>query len=103
MDAVKLMPWASSGAPTEAGIRSLMQAEGLNPYAWSNAPHDTYAAHSHTYNKVIYCVNGSITFGLPEEKRQLTLHPGDRLELPAGVVHDAVVGSDGVLCLEAHR
>jgi quercetin dioxygenase-like cupin family protein len=103
MDTLKLTPWTSPGVPTEPVIRSLMQAEGLSPYAWSNAPHDVYAAHSHTYNKVIYCVTGSITFGLPDERRQLTLHPGDRLELPAGLVHDAVVGSDGVLCLEAHR
>jgi quercetin dioxygenase-like cupin family protein len=102
MEAVRLMPWASAGVPVEPGIRSLMQAEGLSPYAWSNAPHDVYTAHSHTYNKVIYCVSGAITFGLPEQKQQLTLHPGDRLELPAGIVHDAVVGADGVVCLEAH-
>ena len=28
---------------------------------------------------------------------------GDRLDLPAGTAHDAVVGADGVACLEAHR
>ena len=28
--------------------------------------------------------------------------PGDRLDLPAGTRHDAVVGPDGVRCLEAH-
>jgi hypothetical protein len=27
---------------------------------------------------------------------------GDRLDLPAGTAHDAVVGPDGVTCLEAH-
>ncbi len=79
-----------------------MQAQGLRFYSWSNAPHDVYAAHSHEYNKVIYCVSGSITFGAPGEDRQVTLHPGDRLDLPAGAVHDAVVGSEGVVCLEAH-
>jgi hypothetical protein len=31
------------------------------------------------------------------------LNPGDRLDLPAGTVHDAVVGPQGVVCLEAHR
>jgi len=79
-----------------------MQAEGLNPYSWSNGPHDVYAAHIHTYDKVIYCVSGSITFGLPHEDIRLTLHPGDRLELPAGTLHDAVVGDEGVVCLEGH-
>jgi hypothetical protein len=28
--------------------------------------------------------------------------PGDRLDLPASVVHAAEVGENGVVCLEAH-
>ena len=80
-----------------------MADEGLNPYSWSNSPFDVYSAHSHSYNKVIYVVQGSITFGLPELGKQLTLKTGDRLDLPAGVVHDAHVGAQGVVCLEAHK
>ena len=32
----------------------------------------------------------------------IDLEVGDRLDLPAGTRHDAVVGRDGVTCLEAH-
>ncbi len=96
-------PWADSTAPTESALRRLCEAQGLHPYQWSNGPHDTYAPHSHSYDKVIYVVRGSITFGLPELGGQLTLNPGDRLDLPVGVVHDAEVGAQGVVCLEAHR
>ena len=80
-----------------------MSEEGLSPYSWSNGPHDVYAVHSHSYNKVIYVVQGSITFGLPELGKQLMLKAGDRLDLPAGVLHDAVVGAQGVVCLEGHK
>jgi quercetin dioxygenase-like cupin family protein len=80
-----------------------MTDEGLSPYSWSNGPHDMYSAHTHSYNKVIYVVQGSITFGLPELGKQLTLKAGDRLDLPAGTVHGAVVGSQGVVCLEGHK
>lgn len=80
-----------------------MANEGLSPYVWSNGPHDVYAAHTHSYDKVIYVVRGSITFGLPELGQRLTLRTGDRLDLPAGTVHDAVVGADGVICLEGHK
>jgi quercetin dioxygenase-like cupin family protein len=80
-----------------------MVDEGLSPYSWSNGPHDVYAAHSHGYDKVIYVVRGSITFGLPDLGKQLTLKAGDRLDLPASIVHDARVGADGVVCLEAHK
>jgi quercetin dioxygenase-like cupin family protein len=80
-----------------------MTDQGLSPYAWSNGPHDAYSAHTHGYDKVIYVVSGSITFGLPELDRKLTLNPGDRLDLPRGAVHDALVGPNGVVCLEGHR
>jgi quercetin dioxygenase-like cupin family protein len=80
-----------------------MTDEGLSPYTWSNGPHDVYSPHLHSYDKVIYVVQGSITFGLPELGGKLSLRAGDRLDLPANTVHDAVVGPQGVICLEAHR
>src|SRR5512147_600885 len=103
MNTPHVTPWAGSTAPTESTLRQLMADEGLNPYPWSNGPHDVYAAHSHGYDKVIYVVKGCITFGLPQLGQQILLKAGDRLDLPAGTVHDAVVGSQGVVCLEAHR
>jgi len=99
----RVTPWAGSAPATQFTLWQLMTDEGLSPYSWSNQPHDTYAAHSHSYDKVIYVVQGSITFGLPALKQKLTLKAGDRLDLPAEIVHDAVVGSQGVVCLEAHR
>jgi quercetin dioxygenase-like cupin family protein len=93
--------WAGSTTPTESTLRQLYADEGLSPYQWSNGPHDTYAAHSHSYDKVIYVVRGSITFGLPELGQSLELQAGDRLDLPAGVVHNAQVSAQGVVCLEA--
>ena len=98
-----LTPWADPTPPTESKLMRLCAEQGLHPYPWSNGPHDVYSAHSHSYDKVIYVVHGSITFGLPELGQQLTLKAGDRLDLPAGTVHDAVVGSQGVACLEAHN
>jgi quercetin dioxygenase-like cupin family protein len=96
-------PWADFAPPTQSTLRQLRSDEGLSPYTWSKGPHDRYAAHSHSYDKVIYVVQGSITFGLPELVKQLDMKAGDRLDLPAGVVHQAVVGAQGVVCLEAHR
>lgn len=103
MNAPLVTPWADSVPPTRTTLWQLMVAEGLDPYAWSNGPFDIYSAHSHGYDKVIYVVLGSITFGLPDLGKSLTLKAGDRLDLPAGVVHDAHVGSEGVVCLEGHK
>jgi quercetin dioxygenase-like cupin family protein len=79
-----------------------MQAEGLGPSSWSNGPGDRYGAHDHGYDKIIVVASGSITFGLPGEGRTVALAAGDRLELPSRTRHDAVVGPQGVTCLEAH-
>jgi len=95
--------WEATEQPTEASLRAMMTREGLRPYSWSNGPHDVYAPHKHDYGKVIYVVSGSITFGLVLEKREIEMRPGDRLDLPAGMVHDARVGPKGVACLEAHK
>jgi quercetin dioxygenase-like cupin family protein len=79
-----------------------LRADGLAASPWSNGPGDTYAAHSHDYDKVLVCAEGSIVFGLPDRREHVVLEVGDRLDLPAGTRHDAVVGPVGVTCLEAH-
>jgi quercetin dioxygenase-like cupin family protein len=87
------------------GTRDLgarLRGEGLDPTAWSNGPGDRYAAHEHGYDKVIVVERGSIVFGLPDAGATVELSTGDRLELPAGIRHDARVGPAGVTCLEAH-
>ncbi|CAN5452938.1 hypothetical protein BH20CHL7_BH20CHL7_11400 [soil metagenome] len=83
-------------------LRARLASEGLDPGAWSNGPGDRYGAHAHGYDKVIVVAAGSIRFGLPEAAASVDLDTGDRLELPAGTSHDAVVGRRGVTCLEAH-
>ena len=101
-DSPKVTLWESDTPPTRDELWRIMTDEGLSPYTWSNGPLDVYAAHTDSYDKVIYVVSGSITFSLPELERNLTLFPGDRLDLPKGTVHDALVGKDGVVCLEGH-
>ena len=102
MKSATVTPWASPELPTESAIRQKLEAENLRYYKWGNDPLDTYAPHTHDFNKVIYVVFGSITFGLPQTGQKLTLKTGDRLDLPAGTIHNAVVGIEGVECLEAH-
>jgi len=102
MSTIVFTPWAGSGPPAKAMLMQICAPEGLSPYQWSNGPNDVYSAHKHSYDKVIYVVSGSITFGLPEDGREILLNAGDRIDLPADTVHNAVVGSEGVTCLEAH-
>ena len=83
-------------------VAERLRAEGLSPSSWSNGPGDRYAAHDHDYDKVLAVESGSIRFGLPDLGSAVEMATGDRLDLPAGTRHDALVGGDGVVCLEAH-
>ena len=80
-----------------------LRGEATGCYSWSNAPGDRYAPHSHSYEKVLYCVEGSIAFVLEAEGRQLDLNAGDRMVLPAGTIHSAIVGPAGCTCIEGRR
>jgi quercetin dioxygenase-like cupin family protein len=80
-----------------------LRGEATGCYSWSNGPGDRYAAHSHAYEKVLYCVDGSITFLLEAGGQRIELKAGDRMVLPAGTVHGAVVGPSGCTCIEGRR
>lgn len=80
-----------------------LRAEASGCYSWSNGPGDRYAPHTHSYEKVLYCVDGSITFVLEDGGTNIELHAGDRMVLPAATVHSAIVGSAGCTCIEGRR
>ena len=80
-------------------IDARVRREAREVYGWSNGPRDRYAEHVHTYTKLLYCTRGSIDFVLGDG-RTLSLQPGDRLVLPAGTAHSAVVGPEGCACIE---
>jgi quercetin dioxygenase-like cupin family protein len=84
-------------------LMAKLRTEAGGCYSWSNGPGDRYAAHSHNFEKVLYCVEGSITFVLEGDGSRLELKAGDRMELPVGTVHSAVVGPSGCTCIEGHR
>jgi quercetin dioxygenase-like cupin family protein len=79
-----------------------LQDLGFEASGWVNGPGERYAAHAHAYDKVIAVERGSIRFGLPGSNEAVELIEGDRLDLPAGTTHDALVGPAGVSCLESH-
>jgi quercetin dioxygenase-like cupin family protein len=84
-------------------LMTTLRREAGSCYSWSNGPHDRYAAHSHPYEKVLYCVEGSITFMIEREGNRVDLSSGDRMVLPPGTVHSAVVGPTGCTCIEGKR
>ena len=92
---------ASAISGRDAALEAL-RAEGCSaPRPWGNGPGDTYVRHAHGYHKVLFCLDGSITFHLDEG--DVELEPGDRLDIEPGTEHGATVGPNGCSCVEASR
>ena len=86
------------GSRDEATAVRLLREQGLTPRGWANPPGDAYGRHEHSYHKVLYCVAGGVTFHT--SAGNLSLEPGDRLDIEPGTEHAATVGPDGVRCVE---
>jgi len=80
-------------------VEEKLRAEADHCYRWSNGPGAVYPVHDHPYRKILYVERGSITF-TPVGRVAIVMRPGDRLDLPAGTAHGAVVGQEGVACWE---
>ncbi|HET9248336.1 MAG TPA: cupin domain-containing protein [Actinomycetota bacterium] len=92
---------ASAVAGREAAAEAF-RAEGCSaPRSWGNAPGDAYGRHAHGFHKVLFCLEGSITFHLDDG--DVELGPGDRLDIEPGTEHGATVGPTGCSCVEASR
>jgi hypothetical protein len=100
-ESAKVTRWRGGQHPSLPLIAQQMSREGLRPYRWSNDPNFRYPTRSHTYAKVLYCVQGSLDIILPDEAALITLYPGDRLELARGIRHAQIVGPNGAQCLES--
>jgi quercetin dioxygenase-like cupin family protein len=77
-----------------------MRALGHPVSECSNGPGYRYAAHSHPYQNILCCLEGSIVFHVND--RDVRLSAGDRTVIEVGVEHSATVGASGVRCAEAH-
>jgi mannose-6-phosphate isomerase-like protein (cupin superfamily) len=88
-------------APSRRAVEDALRAEGLDPRVWANGAGVLYDDHAHARHKVLVCVSGGIVFHT--DRGDLALGPGDRMELPPGVVHGATVTGAGVECVEAFR
>ncbi len=97
----QLIRWQWGGDVSEEELRAEMRSQGLAPFVWRNAPHDHYSLHSRSYTRVIYVIRGSATFHFPDTDENVTLEPGDRIEIASRTQHAITVGDEGVTCLES--
>ncbi len=101
--AVRVTLWEEPGRPTEQAIRARLEAEGYGVVRWESEPATGYQPHAHIYPETMWVVSGSLTVVLPTDAKLLELLPGDRIEVPQGVLHGVIAGAEGAVYFLATR
>jgi quercetin dioxygenase-like cupin family protein len=101
--AVHVVLWEGPGKPTEEGIRGRLVEEGYGVVKWTNEPATGYQPHAHIYPETMWIISGSLTVILPADGRLIELLPGDRIEIPQGILHGGMAGAEGTTYLLATR
>jgi quercetin dioxygenase-like cupin family protein len=92
---------AAAVSSRDDALEAFRQEGASAPRSWGNDAGDTYGRHAHAYHKVLFCLDGSITFHTDEG--DVALEAGDRLDIDQGTEHGATVGPRGCSCVEASR
>jgi quercetin dioxygenase-like cupin family protein len=98
---LRCIPWNGAESPGENALRRHLESEGFDVVTWRDPADRSYEAHSHPRDESLWVVRGRIAFQV--DGRDYVLGPGDRLELPRGVVHSAHAGPDGATYLIGQR
>ena len=100
---VQVVLWEGPGKPTEEGIRGRLTADGYGVVRWTNEPATGYSPHAHIYPETMWVISGSLAVVLPTDGRLLELLPGDRIDVPQGILHGVMAGAEGATYLLATR
>jgi quercetin dioxygenase-like cupin family protein len=100
---VQVVLWEGPGKPTEESIRERLAAQGYGVVRWTTETATGYPPHAHIYPETTWVISGSLTVILPTDGRLLELLPGDRIEVPQGILHGVMAGAEGATYLLATR
>lgn len=100
---VSVTLWQERSRPNIKILREELAVEGYEVIRWASEPYQVYVPHAHIYTELLWLVEGNLTVILPAEGRLLELGPGDRVEVPAGILHASQAGPEGAAYLAATR
>lgn len=84
-----------------AAAVAALRGEGLRVTEWTDDPGTAYPEHDHEALEVRIVLEGTMTIWVGDRPHELG--PGDRLDLPPGTPHRALVGPSGVRFLAGTR
>lgn len=92
----------TDGTLNEASMRRKLKSQGYSCIKYTFPPGTDFPDHTHNVSKKDSIIAGQFRFAM--KGREVILQPGDMIEVPAGVVHNAsVIGSESVVFFDATK
>lgn len=83
-------------------LEDQLHAEGfVHTYVWQDGPHAHYSDHTHATETAHVILEGEMTLSM--DGHAMTYRAGDRVDVPAGAVHSALMGPTGCRYLVGER
>jgi quercetin dioxygenase-like cupin family protein len=86
--------WSGTDPPTALELERQLRAEGLRPYRTCDPPGTSHPPRSHASHEVRWLISGKLWVKLDGNEEAIVLSPGDRLDLPPGLMHTIMVQGD---------
>lgn len=96
---VRKYRWSRDYESAEEELIRLLDAKNITAERWVADEYEDFEYHTHTLDKQLWCVEGSIEFEISGQC--ISLQAGDALDLPSGTRHTAKAGFSGCVCYES--
>ncbi len=88
---IKIITWDSNAKITQEEAEARLHTEGYRAFRWHDVPGSAYPRHKHETDDCFWVINGEVVFTV--EDTQYKLKSGDRLYIPARILHSSEVSS----------
>ena len=86
---IQVIKWTQPDLLSEQEAEARLHQEGFESFKWLDVPGVTYPHHHHAADECLWILKGEITFTVKDQ--EYPLQAGDRIYLPAGISHTAIV------------
>jgi quercetin dioxygenase-like cupin family protein len=95
---VRKYRWSKHYESAEEELTNLLAARNIEAERWTANEMEVLDSRVFAEDHQLWCAEGSIIFTI--EGQRVSIQPGDTLEIPANMPHDAIAGISGCVCYE---
>jgi len=92
--------WSRDYESAEEELVRQLAVRNVQAERWHIEEHDKLEDRTYAFDSRLWCVEGSIMIHVAG--KNISLQPGDTLDIPADTAHSATAGMTGAVCFQAH-